>query len=98
MKEDKLGDFSMELSVEVLRLTKDCVQSTKMLYPIKSAEAQQASAPILPKVNTPMGELILLLNLRFRSRKPTKQVNGLRCCGKAVTTAKNNLNAAKERA
>ncbi len=31
MKEDKLGDLSMKLSVEVLKLTKEFKQQNKML-------------------------------------------------------------------
>ena len=84
MKEDKLGDLSMELSVEVLKLTKESyAQSTKPLSQIKSSKVRQVFAQILPRVNMLIAVPILLQSLKLRSKKQTKRANGLKCFGEA---------------
>ena len=83
MKEDKLGDLSMELSVEVLKLTKELRSKHETVISNQIAEAQRVFAQILLKANTLIATLILLQNLKLLSKKQMKQASGLKCFGEA---------------
>ncbi len=91
-KEDKLGDLSMQLSVDVLNMCKDLKKQGKPLFQIKSAEAQQVFVQILQRVSMLTVELILLLNFRFHLRKLPKQASGLKCFIKLNIFQKNSIN------
>ena len=83
MKEDKLGDLSMELSVEVLKLTKELRSKHETVISNQIGRSATSICPILPKANMLTAVPILLQSLKSRSKKQTKRANGLRCFGKA---------------
>lgn len=59
MKEDKLTDLSMQLSVDVLNLVKELKSQKETIVSNQIAEAQQVFALILLKVNMHNPVLIL---------------------------------------
>lgn len=59
MREDKLGDLSMELSVEILQLIKELRAKHENVISNQIGRAQRAFAPISPKANTLTVEPIL---------------------------------------
>ena len=65
MKEDKLSDLSMQLSVDVLRLTKELKAKHETVISNQLTEVQQVFVPILQKVNMDTAVQILLLNLKL---------------------------------
>ena len=64
MKEDKLGDLSMELSVDVLNLCRRLKTQKKQSFQTKFAEALPVFAQILQKASMRTEELISLRNYK----------------------------------
>ena len=66
MRNDKLSDLSMKLSVDVINLTKQLrVVNTKLLSLIKSPEAPPAYALTSQKANMDIAEQILSQNSKL---------------------------------
>ena len=83
MKEDKRGDLSMELSVDVLKLTKELRSKHETVISNQIGRARQVFVQILPKANMLIAAPILLQSLKSHSKKQMKRANGLKCFGKA---------------
>ena len=64
MKEDKLSDLSMQLSVDVLKLTKELRAKHETVISNQIGRVQQVFALILQRENTDIAVLISLLNLK----------------------------------
>ena len=84
MKEDKLGDLSMELSVEILKLTKELRSKHETIVSNQiGRSATSICANIAESKYTLIAVPILLQSLKLRSKKQMKQANGLKCFGEA---------------
>ena len=121
MREDKLGDLSMELSVEVLQLTKELRakheniisnqigrSATSICANIAESKYAHGRADFIAKLEISLKEtnetskwLEMLWNSDYIDEQKYKVLD--RKCStirfllvKSITTAKNNLNTAKE--
>ena len=122
MKEDKLGDLSMELSVEVLKLTKELRtkhetvisnqigrSATSICANIAESKYAHSRADFIAKLEISLKEtnetnkwLEMLLKSEYIDEARYKALD--RKCStirfllvKSITTAKKNINTAKER-
>ena len=83
MREDKLGDLSMELSVDVLQLTKELRAKHENVISTQIGRSATSICANIAESKYAHGRADLLQSLRFHSKKPTKQANGLKCFGEA---------------
>ena len=71
MKEDKLGDLSMELSVEILKLTKELRSKHETVI---SNQIGRSATSICANIAE---------SLKLHSKKRMKRANGSKCFGEA---------------
>ena len=83
MREDKLGDLSMELSVEVLRLAKELRSKHETVISNQIGRSATSICANIAESKYAHSVPILLQSSKLRSKKQTKRVNGLKCFGEA---------------
>ena len=91
MKEDKLGDLSMELSVEVLQLTKELRARHENVISNQIGRSATSICANIAESKYAHGHATLLPNLKFHSKKPMKRANGLKCFGKVIILTKKDI-------
>ena len=82
-EKDKLGDLSMELSVEVLQLTKELHARHENIISNQIGRSATSICANIAESKYAHGPRILLQSSKYRSKKPMKRANGLKCYGKA---------------
>ena len=83
VREDKLGDLSMELSVEVLQLTKELHARHENIISNQIGRSATSICANIAESKYAHGPRTLLQSSKYRSKKPMKRANGLKCYGKA---------------
>ena len=91
-KEDKLGDLSMQLSVDVLNRCKVLKKQGGTVISNQIGRSEQVFVRISQRVSMLTAELILLQNFKFHLKKLQKQVNGLKCYIKLRLFQMKNIN------
>lgn len=80
MKEDKLSDLSMQLSVDILKLTKEL--RTKHETVISNQISRSATSVCANIAESKYGHsrADFIAKLEIALKEATKQANGLKCC------------------
>lgn len=78
-KEDKLGDLSMQLSVDVLNMCKVLKKQGETVISNQISRSATSICANIAESKYAHGMLILLQNFKFHLKKLQKQVNGLKC-------------------
>ena len=84
MGEDKLGDLSMELSVEILQLTKELRVKHENVISNQIGRSATSICANIAESKYAHGQPTSLQSLKFHLKRPMKQVNGLKCYGKVI--------------
>lgn len=92
MRDDKLGELSMELSVEILQLTKELRSKHENIISNQISRSATSICANIAESNTLTVVPTLLQNLKYHLKKPTKRANGLKCYGKADILMRQNIN------
>ena len=90
MREDKLGDLSMELSVDILQLTKELRAKRENVISNQIGRSATSICANIAESKYAHGRADFIANgLEYHSKKPMKQANGLKCFGKVnILTSK----------
>ena len=83
MKEDKLGDLSMELSVEVLKLTKELRSKHETVISNQIGRSATSICANIAESKYAHSRADFIESLKSRSKRQTKRANGLKCFGEA---------------
>ena len=79
MKENKLVEFSMDFSVEIINLVKFLKANHETIISNQIGRSGTSLAQIFTKLNMHKEQKILYRNLKLRSKKQVKRVIGLNC-------------------
>ena len=83
MREDKLGDLSMELSVDILQLTKELRAKRENIISNQIGRSATSICANIAESKYAHGRADFIAKLeKYRLKKPTKQASGLKCFGK----------------
>lgn len=91
MREDKLGDMSMELSVDVLQLTKELRSKHENVISNQISRSATSICANIAEANTLTVAPISLQSSKSHSRKQMKQASGLKCFIKASILMKQDI-------
>ena len=83
MKEDKLGDLYMELSVDVLKLTKELRSKHETVISNQIGRSVTSICANIAESKYAHSRATLLQSLKLRSKKQRKRASGLKCFGEA---------------
>ena len=88
MKENKLVEFSMDFSVEIINLVKFLKANHETIISNQIGRSGTSLAQIFTKLNMHKEQKILYRNLKLRSKKQVKRDIGLSfCTGQVISTS-----------
>ena len=91
MKEDKLGSLSMELSVEILKLTKELRKQHETVISNQIGRSATSICANIAESKYAHSRADFIAKLELRSRKQMKQASGLKCFGEASIWMKQGI-------
>ena len=84
MREDKLGDPSMELSVDILQLTKELRAKRENVLSNQIGRSATSFFANIAESKYAHGRADFIAKLEISLKKPMKQANDLKCFGKVI--------------
>ena len=82
VREDKLGELSMELSVEILQLVKELRAKRENIISSQIGRSATSICANIAESKYAHSRADFIAKLEISLKKPMRRANGLRCCGK----------------